>query len=292
MRVCLSAERVTAAIKDHLLAQARLFHERGDRVYCVLPAAHPLPADLDHLVEPGETAPASDLYIYHWEETQPPPVSLKARLAGIVLLHDHSDSTAPAAPRQTREDWLPFHFADLCLVDSPARREALLHRFALPPERVRALPPPHQQDAYRRAISELVDNLLANRWPPVHRDETPIPSLERKAEMTPTAPEARELLHLARSQADVMQRDYVVRSHIPLFGSLIAWVRRNLTSHLREPYLDPTLERQVAFNRTILNWMEQVQTRLETLETEMQRSQTFHKDGRLPGPQRRRSDVE
>lgn len=54
------------------------------------------------------------------------------------------------------------------------------------------------------------------------------------------------------SQADVMLRGYVVRSKAPVVGRLIAWVRRNLTSHLREPYLDPTLERQVAFNRAVV----------------------------------------
>ncbi|HYN88798.1 MAG TPA: hypothetical protein VER55_09720, partial [Ardenticatenaceae bacterium] len=34
-----------------------------------------------------------------------------------------------------------------------------------------------------------------------------------------------------------------------LLGRLIAWVRRTLTSHLREPYVDPMFERQAAFNR-------------------------------------------
>ncbi len=53
------------------------------------------------------------------------------------------------------------------------------------------------------------------------------------------------------SSADVMLRGYTVRSGLPLVGPLVAWVRRNLTSHLREPYLDPTLERQVAFNRRV-----------------------------------------
>jgi FkbM family methyltransferase len=58
-----------------------------------------------------------------------------------------------------------------------------------------------------------------------------------------------------KQEADVMSRDYQVRSHIPLIGGLIAWVRRNLTSHLREPYLDPTLERQVAFNQQVIGEM-------------------------------------
>ena len=51
---------------------------------------------------------------------------------------------------------------------------------------------------------------------------------------------------------DIMMRDYEVTSKVPVIGKLIAWFRRNLTSHLREPYLDPMLERQVAFNQRIL----------------------------------------
>lgn len=51
--------------------------------------------------------------------------------------------------------------------------------------------------------------------------------------------------------ADVMKRGYVVRSKAPIVGPLIAWIRRNLTSHLREPYLDPMIEKQVAFNHHV-----------------------------------------
>ena len=53
------------------------------------------------------------------------------------------------------------------------------------------------------------------------------------------------------ASADVMLRGYTVRSGLPLVGPLVAWLRRNLTSHLREPYVDPTFERQVAFNRRV-----------------------------------------
>ena len=78
-------------------------------------------------------------------------------------------------------------------------------------------------------------------------------------------------------QADVMSRSYQVKSHIPFAGGLIAWVRRNLTSHLREPYLDPTLERQVAFNRQLVNELREISQRqtilleyLSQLETSLQ----------------------
>jgi hypothetical protein len=82
-------------------------------------------------------------------------------------------------------------------------------------------------------------------------------------------------LHLIRRQADVMHRDYHVRSRVPVLGPAIAWLRRNLTSHLREPYLDPALDRQVAFNRELLEILEEVlglqadlEARLARLEEE------------------------
>jgi hypothetical protein len=37
-----------------------------------------------------------------------------------------------------------------------------------------------------------------------------------------------------------------------------------LTSHLREPYLDPTLERQVAFNREVVQTLRRLIARTET----------------------------
>lgn len=57
------------------------------------------------------------------------------------------------------------------------------------------------------------------------------------------------------SSTDIMMRDYKVTSKFPVVGRLIAWARRNLTSHLRGPYIDPMLERQVRFNRMMLQEM-------------------------------------
>jgi FkbM family methyltransferase len=62
------------------------------------------------------------------------------------------------------------------------------------------------------------------------------------------------------SQADVMLRGYVVRSKAPLIGGLIVWIHNNVTSHLREPYLDPIFERQVAFNRCLVQEMHEIAT--------------------------------
>jgi hypothetical protein len=49
--------------------------------------------------------------------------------------------------------------------------------------------------------------------------------------------------------ADVLDRGYAVKSRIPIIGPLIAALRFNLTTHLREAYFDPLMERQVAFNQ-------------------------------------------
>ena len=65
------------------------------------------------------------------------------------------------------------------------------------------------------------------------------------------------------AQADVALRSYRVRSKVPLFGPLIAWVRRHLTSHLREPYLDPIIEQQVSLNRQMAEWLKQAGATLD-----------------------------
>jgi glycosyltransferase involved in cell wall biosynthesis len=61
-----------------------------------------------------------------------------------------------------------------------------------------------------------------------------------------------------QQHGDIAMRDYEVRSITPLVGPLIVWLRRNLTSHLREPYLDPIIERQVVFNRQVSGWIGRV----------------------------------
>jgi hypothetical protein len=71
---------------------------------------------------------------------------------------------------------------------------------------------------------------------------------------------------IAEARADVAMRNYAVRSQIPLLGPIVAWVRRQLTSHLREPYLDRIVERQVAFNRAVVAWMEQSTASLSEFE--------------------------
>jgi glycosyltransferase involved in cell wall biosynthesis len=57
------------------------------------------------------------------------------------------------------------------------------------------------------------------------------------------------------ARSDVAMRDYVVRSSAPVVGPWIVWIRRNLTSHLREPYLDLIVEKQVSFNQRVAEWI-------------------------------------
>lgn len=101
--------------------------------------------------------------------------------------------------------------------------------------------PPAWQARLSRLLQQTLDHTV------------PLPALPasvpQETASPTTAPDEYARLN---GQADVMLRDYVVRSKAPMLGRLIAWVRRNLTSHLREPYLDPTLERQVAFNRAVV----------------------------------------
>jgi hypothetical protein len=66
------------------------------------------------------------------------------------------------------------------------------------------------------------------------------------------------------ASSDVALREYEVRSGAPLVGPLIVWVRTNLTSHLREPYLDRIVERQVSFNQRVAEWIARVTRMMST----------------------------
>jgi glycosyltransferase involved in cell wall biosynthesis/SAM-dependent methyltransferase len=70
---------------------------------------------------------------------------------------------------------------------------------------------------------------------------------------------------------DIMIRGYVVRSDKPIIGPLIAWIRRHSTSHLREPYLDPMLERQVIFNYQVVQAWQELIAQLRDLVGRWQR---------------------
>jgi glycosyltransferase involved in cell wall biosynthesis/2-polyprenyl-3-methyl-5-hydroxy-6-metoxy-1,4-benzoquinol methylase len=62
-------------------------------------------------------------------------------------------------------------------------------------------------------------------------------------------------LEALEREADVAFREYVIRSDKPLAGPFIEWARRNVTSHLKEPYLDRIVERQVVFNAHVVRYL-------------------------------------
>ena len=56
---------------------------------------------------------------------------------------------------------------------------------------------------------------------------------------------------------------YRTQSWIPLLGPLIAWVRVNITSHLKEPYIDRMARRQTNFNLLVVGLLRRVVQGLE-----------------------------
>lgn len=69
--------------------------------------------------------------------------------------------------------------------------------------------------------------------------------------------------------ADIVMRDYRVRSHAPVVGNLIEWVRVNSTTHLKEAYIDRVLERQVNYNRLLAVEVAALQNELVGLRSQV-----------------------
>ena len=69
--------------------------------------------------------------------------------------------------------------------------------------------------------------------------------------------------------ADIVMRDYRVRSNAPMVGKMIEWVRVNSTTHLKEAYLDRVLERQVNYNRLLAVEVAALQNELVGLRAQM-----------------------
>ncbi len=62
--------------------------------------------------------------------------------------------------------------------------------------------------------------------------------------------------------AQVGQPDYTIKSNLPVFGRLIVWLRSQLTSHLKEPYLDVIVSRQERFNFAVQERIAELSQRL------------------------------
>ncbi|MCL4863693.1 MAG: hypothetical protein KJZ93_30085, partial [Caldilineaceae bacterium] len=70
-------------------------------------------------------------------------------------------------------------------------------------------------------------------------------------------------------QADIALRSYRVRSGAPGVGPLIEWVRVNSTTHIKEAYLDPIIERQVNYNRLLADEIMRLEGEVRQLREEI-----------------------
>lgn len=224
-----------------VLAQARYFQRRGDRVCVYVEQTSQDSGEITLVVTASllENPPAhwldSDVYIYH--DSAPPALleSIRQIRRGVVILLCHTLNCQALV-----------HYADVCIVETPELQAELHAQLGYPPERVFVLPGSHspgEDGHYTEQLGDIVTRAM--------QDDLPTAQLPELEDLHPAYQPSR--LDALQLQADVRPRGYVVRSRVPLFGGLIAWVRRNLTSHLREPYLDPILDRQVAFNRHVAN---------------------------------------
>lgn len=66
-----------------------------------------------------------------------------------------------------------------------------------------------------------------------------------------------------QEMADIALRDYRIRSHIPVIGRLIELIRFHLTSHVKEAYLDPIIEKQVMFNYQVVRLLYELNQKKE-----------------------------
>jgi hypothetical protein len=201
--------------------------------------------------------PDADLYFFCGGHE-----AIKVLPHGLVILDLRGDTTFAAAP------WMPY--ADLCLASNDQDRTALVDIHGCEPERIFLV-------ADDNALGDLVDRAVRDALPPAYNERRDKTMTDHSAAMRSEdrlAPQMADLparLDGIEHQADIMLRGYQVRSRAPLIGPLIAWVRRNLTSHLREPYLDPTFEHQVAVNRELVTALRELLDRQADLERRLAR---------------------
>jgi glycosyltransferase involved in cell wall biosynthesis len=118
----------------------------------------------------------------------------------------------------------------------------------------------HYEAEWARIVTEATAWLPDQPYPRLRSLPAQQVVTDTEAEAKEQAPTVQEILFNGelgqlKAVADVMIHDYEVRSRMPVIGPLVSWLRRNLTSHLRGPYIDPTFRRQVAFNNRVIEWM-------------------------------------
>ncbi|MBN1487931.1 MAG: hypothetical protein JW981_09840 [Anaerolineae bacterium] len=256
---------VTASVLgDDLCAWARHFRDRGDKVGIYVPKE--LHTGIDTTI-PVRAVPLSNHSPQHWRESD------------LYLYHDSAPREFLESIKRIRHGlviWICteldnldlIHYADFCVIVDPVLKTQLYDKLGYPSERVGLLPPVQEAGGFTaqsHKLSGIVDRLIQGDFPEVK------PPVERA-----TSGELTSRLDYLESRSDIMLRSYIVRSKIPVLGTFIIWVRGILTSHLREPYIDPTFENQVAFNRRVVKEMheilrtqEEILTRLDRLESRL-----------------------
>jgi hypothetical protein len=129
-----------------------------------------------------------------------------------------------------------------CMLDDQKLRQTFIAR-----GRVRAEEfTPQQFERRVTAILAEVNNLAPTPTPAAQRRQSPLHKF-----------------------ADIALRDYRVRSHLPVAGRLIEWLRGASTSHVKEAYLDRIVEQQVYYNRVIADELGALQEELRHLRSEI-----------------------
>ena len=138
-------------------------------------------------------------------------------------------------------------YADICLVRGESDRQTLIEEYRCEPARVFVA-------TDNRRVFEIMEQGVRGTLPPTAVPPSPVETTRFSTEtLSPEQAmvQIRARLQSIERQADVMLHNYQVQSGVPIVGKFIAWFRRNLTAHLREPYLDPMFKKQVAFNTQI-----------------------------------------
>lgn len=254
------------AISLYIVHLAQFLAQRGIEVHIHVPGVSmTVPGDVatclavrgegKSLTEAPDPA-ESDVCVYYVPGSEPWFPEITRIQRAVVVLDFHG----PIRDEDSR--WLPY--ADLCVAATPEIRANLAHRHGYAHDRIYVLSPEHPQ--YWQDLARLVERAaMGVLEPAAERDECP-PGPPVALRDSSRFPKLYVVSRIVRDRADVAMRDYVVHSRLPVMGPLVAWLRRNLTSHLREPYLDPIVERQVAFNQEVAAWMEQTLEQLEQMD--------------------------
>ncbi|GIV98005.1 MAG: hypothetical protein KatS3mg057_2662 [Herpetosiphonaceae bacterium] len=138
-------------------------------------------------------------------------------------------------------------------------RETVLHRFHEAIDRFTA-PRTLYQELSQRGVRRALE-FTSERYEERLRDL--IDQALHEADMVNVhIAQAHELYRTAK----ISRPDYRVTSGLPLIGRLIAWIRVQLTSHLREPYIDPIFQQQEQFNLVLQKQFVELTRRFSRLQ--------------------------